>query len=179
MNPFVSTFAARPLRGFALGLAIALAGGASLTAFASPDGATYHRGAGHHGGPGAMGGGRHMDRLLADVGATEAQRAQIQKIWESARADLKGQREEGRALREQQMQLFTQPTVDANAVEALRQKMLAQHDRASERITQAMLDSSRVLTPEQRAKLAERMKARRELMERHREERRELDKPAG
>jgi len=52
--------------------------------------------------------------------------------------------------------------------------MLAQHDQASKRVLQAMLDASKVLTPEQRAKLGERMKQRRAAMQermerRHRE----------
>lgn len=190
MNPSVqpSVFA-RPLRGFLAGLAIALAGGASLTAFAGPEGGGdhhAHRGhhghhghGDHHGGPGFMGGGRHMDRLLQEVGATDAQRTQIREIWQSAAADLKARREAVRTLREQQMQLFTQPTVDERAVEELRQKLVAEHDTSSKRISQAMLDASRVLTPEQRAKLAERMKARRDMMERHMEERRELEKKSG
>ena len=42
-----------------------------------------------------------------------------------------------------------------------------------------MLDSSRVLTPQQRAQMAEKMKARRDLMQRQMQERRQLDKPAG
>jgi Spy/CpxP family protein refolding chaperone len=42
---------------------------------------------------------------------------------------------------------------------------------------QAMLDASAVLTPDQRGKLAERMKQRREMMERHQRERRTLDGP--
>ena len=182
MNPSVHPAAAHPLRGFVLGLAIALAGGASLTAFAGPDGG--HGPAGHHhGGPAAMhggpGGGRHMERMLDEVQATEAQRTQIRQIWQAAETDLKAGRETGRSLREQQMELFAQPTVDANAVEALRQKMLAEHDRTSKRVTQAMLDSSRVLTPQQRAQMAEKMKARRELMERQMRERRQLDKQTG
>ena len=72
-----------------------------------------------------------------------------------------------RALREQSMQLFTQPNVDANAAETLRQQMLQQHDQASKRMLQAMLDASRVLTPEQRARdRRERMKQRREMSQR-------------
>jgi protein CpxP len=63
-------------------------------------------------------------------------------------------------------QLFTQPTVDARAVETLRQQMLAQHDQASKRMMQAMLDGSRVLTPEQRAKMADMAGQRRAMMER-------------
>jgi len=73
------------------------------------------------------------------------------------------------------MTLFAQPTVDARAVEALRQQMVQQHDQSSRRWMQALLDASAVLTPEQRQQLAERMKQRRELMERHRQERRALE----
>lgn len=165
----------RSLQGLALGLVVALAGTASLTAWAQP-----HHGPGRHEAGFAMGGSpRHLERLLDGVDATDAQRAQIRQIAEAARTDLQAQREAGKALRERQMQLFTQPSVDANAVESLRQQMLAQHDQASRRITQAMLDASRVLTPEQRLKLAEKMKSRRDLMQRHQRERRAIDKPAG
>ena len=69
------------------------------------------------------------------------------------------------------MALFAQPTVDARAVETLRQQQMAQHDAASKRMAQLMIDVSRVLTPEQRKALAERMAQRRALMERHRGER--------
>ena len=84
---------------------------------------------------------------------------------------MRAQHEAGRALREQAMALFTQPTVDANAVEALRQKQMAVHDEASKRMTQAMLEISRVLTPEQRKQIAEQMTQRREMMQRHQRER--------
>jgi Spy/CpxP family protein refolding chaperone len=50
-----------------------------------------------------------------------------------------------------------------------------QHDQSSRRWTQAMLDASAVLTPDQRKQLAERMKQRRELMQRHMQERRALE----
>ena len=55
------------------------------------------------------------------------------------------------------MTLLAQPTVDADAVEALRQKQLAMHDAAGKRMTTAMLEISRVLTPEQRKQIAEYM----------------------
>jgi protein CpxP len=151
-------------------VAIALAGALSQATFAMP----------HHGGHGGPGGGmfmhgRMLERMLDGVNATEQQRTQIRQIAQQAAADLKGQREQSRALRQQQLQLFTQPNVDANAAEALRQQMLQQHDQASRRVMQAMLDASRVLTPEQRAQLAERMKQRRQMFERHRDERRSID----
>src|SRR5262245_34235184 len=154
------------------GVALAVAGTFALTAFAQggPQG-----GPGHHGSAGMMFMGRGLDRMLDTVNATPEQRTQIKQISEAALNDLRAQREAGRALRERTMQVFTQPTVDANAAEQLRQQMMAQHDQASRRMTQAMLDVSRVLTPEQRATLAERFKQRREMMERHQRERRQLE----
>jgi len=127
----------------------------------------------HHGMGGGMAGGmmggammggspehvaRMVDRMLDGLNATDAQRSEIKQIAQSAAVDLKAQREAGRALRERSLQIFTAPNVDATAAEALRQQMLAQHDQVSRRMTQAMLDISRVLTPEQRAKLGERVK---------------------
>ena len=66
----------------------------------------------------------------------------------------------GQTLRQQALTLFAAPTIDAAAIEALRVQMQAQHEQVSKRMSQAMVDSARVLTPEQRAKFAERMKKR-------------------
>ena len=104
-------------------------------------------------------GGHGMSRMLDDVKASPGQRAQIEQITQAARADLKAQHEAGRTLHEQSLQLFAQPAVDAAAAEALRQQMLAQHDRASQRTLQAMLEISRVLTPEQRQTMSQKMAA--------------------
>jgi periplasmic protein CpxP/Spy len=103
---------------------------------------------------------RKIDQLLDGLNASDAQRAQIKQIVMAAATDLRGQRNAGRALREKGMQIFAAPTVDAAAAESLRQQMLAQHDQASRRTLQAMLDVSKVLTPEQRAKAAARMQER-------------------
>lgn len=102
-------------------------------------------------------GGHGMSRMLDEVKASPDQRAQIEQITQSARADLQAQHEAGRSLHEQSLQLFAQPAVDAAAAEALRQQMLAQHDRASQRTMQAMLEISRVLTPEQRQLMSQKM----------------------
>jgi protein CpxP len=170
MNAWMNS---RLVRRVVLGVALAAAGTVALTAAARPGPQGGH---GMHGGPG-MGwfGGPHLGRLLDSVDATPEQRAQIKQITQAAMTDLKAQRESGASLREQGMALFAAPTVDANAVEALRQKMLQQHDQSSRRMSQAMLDVSRVLTPEQRAKLATQMKSRKEMMQRHRQERRQLE----
>ena len=150
----------------------------AMTSWAQPMG--HH---GHHGMGGAMmmGGspermGRMVDHVLDGLNATDAQRSQIKQIVQAAATDLKSQREAHRALRQQGMQIFTAPNVDANAAETLRQQMLAQHDQISRRMTQAMVDISRVLTPEQKAKIAEHMKQRAAKME-ERRQRMEREQP--
>ena len=107
---------------------------------------------------------RRVDRMLDGIGASDAQRAQIRQIAQTAAADLTAQRDAGRALRAQGLRIFTAQSVDAAAAESLRQQMLAQHDQASRRMLQAMLDVANVLTPEQRVKLAERNRQRAEQM---------------
>jgi Spy/CpxP family protein refolding chaperone len=128
------------------------------------------------GGPGGIFQGMLL-RLLDRVNASAEQRAQIQQILQSNAADLRAQHEAGRALREQAMSLFAQPTVDAAAVEALRQKQLAMHDAASKRMTAMMLEISRVLTSEQRKQMADYMNQRRDMMQRHWRERQAIDAP--
>ncbi len=100
---------------------------------------------------------RGIDHMLDGLNATDAQRTQIKQIVQAAAADLKAQRDAGRALHQKGMQIFAAPNVDASAAEQLRQQLSAQHDQASKRMLAAMLDVSKVLTPEQRAKVGERM----------------------
>ena len=153
-------------------LLVAVLGTATLSAWAMPGG---HGGG--HGGPGMgmMMGGRGLERMLDGVNASAEQRTQIKAIADRAMADMKAQRETGKGTREQMMKLFAQPTVDANAVEALRAQKMQQHDQSSRRMTQAMLEVSRVLTPEQRKQLADRAAQRGSMMERHMNERRTLE----
>jgi periplasmic protein CpxP/Spy len=155
-------------------LVVAAAGVCASIAQAQPAGGPRAGEARHHMHDGPMGG-RMLERMLDGVNASAEQRTRIREIMKAAAEDVRQQRQATRGLREQAMALFAQPTVDARAVEALRQQMVQQHDQSSRRWTQALLDASAVLTPEQRAQMAERMKQRRELMERHRQERRALE----
>jgi periplasmic protein CpxP/Spy len=111
--------------------------------------------------------GRAVDRMLDGLNATDAQRSQIKQIALAAAADLKAQHDANRGQHEQGLALFTAPVIDARAVEALRQQRLAQHDQASKRVSQALIDVANVLTPEQRVKLAERFKQREQRMKDH------------
>ena len=155
---------AKPLRTALAVATLALAGGLSLGVQASP----AHHGGGSHG---MMGGTRYVDRVLEQVQASPEQRSQVLAIVTAARADLQAQRGTGPALHLEMAKLLAQPSVDARAVEVLRQQMLAQHAQSSRRWTQAMLDISRVLTPEQRQQLAERMSQRHAMRQRHHAER--------
>ncbi|WP_280152604.1 Spy/CpxP family protein refolding chaperone [Piscinibacter sp. XHJ-5] len=156
----------RGLRLMMAGVVLAVSATVALSAWAQPRG--HHGGA--MGGPGLFMGSperidRGVDHLLDGLNATDAQRSQIKQIARQAADDLKGQRETARTLRDKSMQIFTAPTVDAAAAESVRQQMLAQHDASSRRMLQAMLDISRVLTPEQRAKVAEHVKQRQQRMQ--------------
>lgn len=101
-----------------------------------------------------------VERVLKRVDATEAQRAQVKDIAKKAAADLRGMRGQQSELRKRGMALLAAPTVDRTAIEALRVEQIRLADQASKRMSVAMADSAEVLTPEQRAKLAERMQKR-------------------
>jgi len=192
-------FAPRPLRRTLATALFAIACGIALPAMAQPaggygpgpgPGAAQRMGPGW--GPGMGHGWGHrmgdgmghgwgmmpgwgMERGLDAIGASAEQKAKIVQIMQAARSDLQAQREARLKLRDQARSIFAAPTVDARAAEALRQQMLAQHDAASKRMLQAMLDASAVLTPDQRKALAERMATRQAMMQRHRAERATLD----
>ena len=154
----------RGLRWLVAGMVLAVSATVALSAWAQPSPGGHHHGG--MDGPGLfMGHGRGLDRMLDSVNATDAQRSQIKQIAQQAAADLKAQHESGRALRERSLQIFTAPAVDAAAAESVRQQMLQQHDASSRRMLQAMLDISNVLTPDQRAKLGEQIKQRRQQMQ--------------
>ena len=155
----------RPTRVVLLGLLLSAAGGFGLVALASahdgpPPGARHA--VMHPAAPSGlpMLGGPMLERMLDEVQATPEQRSQLKQIADAARQDLAAGRDGAEAERAQWLALFAQPQVDAQAAEALRLKLLARHDAGSKRLTQALLDSSRVLSAEQRQQLAALMQAR-------------------
>lgn len=141
-----------------MALLLVLGGALASTAWARPGGDGDGGGMLFGGSPERMG--RMIDHMLDGVSASDPQRVQVKQIAQAAAVDLKGQRDATRALRDKAVQVFAAPNVDAVAAELLRQQLQAQHEQRSRRMLQAMLDISRVLTPEQRAKLGERFKQR-------------------
>lgn len=171
-NPLRFTLPTAATRLALGGLLLAVAGAAALPAMAwGPDARpdarpehAAHRGE-HRGGP-AEGplSGRMLERLLERVKATDAQRADVRRIAEAAQKDLRAQHEAARADHQVLVGLLAKPEIDPAAVEAQRRKDLARHDAASKRMTQAMVDIAKVLTPAQRAQVAEDMRQRAERM---------------
>jgi len=119
----------------------------------------------------------HLERLLDDVNATDAQRKQIGQIADKAQSDLKVLHEQAPDVRDQGFKLLAQAKIDAEAAEQLRQKAVAHHDAVSKRLLQATLDIAQVLTPEQRAKIAEKLQKRPEPMKDHGEKHGKGGKP--
>ena len=124
-------------------------------------GASYSVAYAHGGGPGGPGHGgfmhermqARMDRVLTDAGASDSQKSQVKAIWAGLGPQLKAAHQEHRQLREQIEQALAAPNIDAAAIEKLRQQSVQSIDKTSTLLTQGMVSTARVLTPEQRAKV--------------------------
>jgi Spy/CpxP family protein refolding chaperone len=127
-------------------LALAAAGGLMSSA----------RAAGPGGGDEMAGGMpmHRMHRILDKVGATQGQRDQIRSIWSGLRPQLKAERANHQNLRQQMIAALTAPQINPGDVEKLRKQSMASADKMSALITQGMVASAQVLTPDQR-KLAQ------------------------
>jgi Spy/CpxP family protein refolding chaperone len=108
-----------------------------------------------------------VHRLLHGLNTTDAQRAQIHQIVAATASDLRALRAADADLRSQALELFSAPTLDAAKAESLRQRQLASHDQRTKRALAALLDVAKVLTPEQRAALGERLKRRAAMAQAH------------
>jgi protein CpxP len=96
----------------------------------------------------------HMQKILDKVGATQGQRDQIRAIWSGLRPQLRAERTNHQNIRQQMIAALTAPTINAGDVEKLRKQAMASADKISSLITQGMVGSAQVLSPDQR-KLAQ------------------------
>lgn len=125
----------------------------------------HHRGPwGHFGGHhdmSASGMQEHVERMVQhitdEVSATAEQQSKISQIAKAAVADLQPLHQQLLDAHKKAIEIFRQPTLDRTALEALRAEQIARVDAVSKRMTQAIADMAEVLTPEQRAKLADRI----------------------
>ena len=142
-----------------------LAAGLGTRAWAHGGPGGWHRGGGFMGGPmdpAALD--ERIERMVkhfaVEVDATPEQRAKLTEIAKAAAKDLRPMREKARDARKRGMELLSAPTIDRAAIERLRAEQIQSADIASKRLSQALADTAEVLTPEQRAKFAERMQRR-------------------
>lgn len=103
---------------------------------------------------------RGLERMLDGIDATPEQADKIRAIVEAARNDLEPAIDGMRGTRDKVAEMLAAPTIDRTAAEALRAERVAAMDQASRRLTTAILDAAEVLTPEQRAELADHFKER-------------------
>jgi Spy/CpxP family protein refolding chaperone len=101
-----------------------------------------------------------IGRLIQDAGGTPQQKDRLVAIATAAMADLKPLREQMRQARRTGLELLAMPVIDRQALEQLRAMQMQAADAKSRRMTQAMAEAAEVLTPEQRVKVAERLKQR-------------------
>ena len=140
----------RGRRWLLLGAIPVLAGALSLSAaraqMAGPDGG---------GGMGMFGGHegfmqQRLERLLSAAGASDAQKAQIKKIWDGLRPQLKDLHKQHAEQRRQIGQAMAAATINTATIEQLRQQSVQTMDKVSSLVTQGMVASAQVLTPAQR-----------------------------
>jgi periplasmic protein CpxP/Spy len=101
-----------------------------------------------------------IGRLVKEAGGTPEQKDRLLAIATSALADLKPLRDQRRQARRAGLDLLAAPVIDRRALEQLRVTQMQAADARSRRMLQAMADAAEVLTPEQRVKVAERLKQR-------------------
>jgi len=154
---------ARPttrFRGWLAGAALAgafLAGGIALSGVSMAADAMGH-GMGHMQAEHTMMA-EHLDKALDAAEATPDQKARIHDILKTAMQSIMPLHKQMEEAHGSLHRLLAAPTVDRAALEKLRADEVAQLDQASRTLVNALADAAEVLTPAQRAKLAEKMMA--------------------
>ena len=99
----------------------------------------------------------HVQHVLEQVDATDAQKAQIKDIVAAATKDLEALHEQHGGAHKELHEIFTAPVIDRAKLESVRAEHMAALDAASKRCATALADAAEVLTPEQRKTLGEKM----------------------
>ena len=116
-----------------------------------------HQDRGHHG----PGGHRmdmhlsHMKEMLAKVGASDAQKSQVEGILRGAFSEMESAHQAHFAALGRFHEMLLAPSIDRTQMESLRTEQLRALDEASKRLVTAFGDAAEVLSPEQRAALAQ------------------------
>ena len=117
-----------------------------------------HQGGGMHHGP--MSGHNmqmhidHLDAMLTKIGASDAQKSQVEAIIKGAFTELETTQHSHHDAMGKAHELLLAPSVDRAGIEALRAQQIRSFDEASKRMLTAFEDAAEVLSPEQRTALA-------------------------
>jgi periplasmic protein CpxP/Spy len=114
---------------------------------------------GDRGDPAAMAE-RRIDGLIKMVNGTPEQKTKLLALAQAAMADMKPLREQLTATRKRGMELLSATSIDRGAIDKLRGESVQLMDGISRRMSAQMMDAAEVLTPAQRAQVAEKMKSR-------------------
>jgi Spy/CpxP family protein refolding chaperone len=135
---------------------------AALVAIAGGALAFAHSGGMHHGGMMSEQGVEmhmeHMQAMLTRIGASDAQKSQIEGILKPALEDMKAAHESHAAAFGQFHEALLAPSIDRAKIESLRAEQIKSLDEASKRLVTAISDAAEVLSPDQRAALGEEIK---------------------
>jgi len=143
----------RSRKGLWMGLALMLGAGALAVGVPMAQAHDFGGGPGgagmHGGGPGGHFGFR-VQRLLEKVNASDSQKTQVKAIWDGLAPQLKAAHQQHGELHKQIAQAMAAPTIDPARIEKLRQQSVQAMDQTSKLITQGMVQTAQVLTPDQR-----------------------------
>jgi periplasmic protein CpxP/Spy len=107
-----------------------------------------------------------IEHMLDGIDVSAEQKTRINAIVTATMNDMQPLRKQRTDARREAIEILTQPTIDRAKIEAFRVEKLKLAEAASQRITQGIVDVAEVLTPEQRAALAEKFSQRRGRRER-------------
>ena len=101
----------------------------------------------------------HLDKMIATMvpDATPEQKAKLMEIARGVHADVGAVHAQFGEAHKRAHDILLQPVVDRAALEALRVEQMQRMDMVSKRVVAALADAAEVLTPEQRARLAQHM----------------------
>jgi Spy/CpxP family protein refolding chaperone len=105
---------------------------------------------------------KHLDRVLDELDATDAQRAQGREILKRYAPQLKALRENHEATRDELEALWASESLDATALRGVVDRKLDEARAAGYKLADAFSEIHALLTPEQRSQLADLHEERRE-----------------
>jgi protein CpxP len=97
----------------------------------------------------------HLQAMLTRIGASDAQKAQVEGILKGEFAELENTQRSHHAALDKAHEMLLGANVDRPQMEALRVEQIRSLDEASKRMLTAFEDAAEVLSPEQRVALAE------------------------